>query len=359
MNDETDKPTNARKHSDASVRTGDIPVETAQFTLDQDGRFVNASDSLCRLLGYTREELMSRKVTDINPNFPMDRWREHWEEVRRLKMLTFITEHRTKSGQLLPVKMHRCFVQVAGEELLWAHALYADEQELHSILTGNLVNLVEQCHDAIITFGLDGTIQNWNASAGRIFGYSSAEMIGSHISRLAPPDLQEEPRRLIEGLLEGEPANAVETIRRHKDGRLIEVSIRHTPLHDNGGNIVAVFGIARESSPNEREYADLVELNERLRKRAALRAKQLQQSRESLQLQIEKHKASEDELRLRLAAIETVNDGILITDARLPDNPIIFVNSRFLELTGYSEAEVLDQNCRFLQGPATDPATVA
>ena len=50
--------------------------------------------------------------------------------------------------------------------------------------------------------------------------------------------------------------------------------------------------------------------------------------------------------------------SLLITDTRLPDNPIVYVNQAFLSLTGYGLDEVLGRNCRFLQGPETDPASI-
>jgi PAS domain S-box-containing protein len=63
---------------------------------------------------------------------------------------------------------------------------------------------------------------------------------------------------------------------------------------------------------------------------------------------------------LRLArAIAAVSDGVLITDPHQLDNPIIYVNSAFCRMTGYEPEEVLGQNCRFLQGPDTDPKEVA
>lgn len=75
-----------------------------------------------------------------------------------------------------------------------------------------------------------------------------------------------------------------------------------------------------------------------------------------------------DELQLRLAlreksqhlaAIEHLRAGVLVTDPSLPDNPIIFCNPGFVRMTGYVPEEVVGRNCRFLQGPETDPETVA
>jgi PAS domain S-box-containing protein len=59
----------------------------------------------------------------------------------------------------------------------------------------------------------------------------------------------------------------------------------------------------------------------------------------------------------RLRAIESAGEGIIITDPHLPDNPIIYVNAGFRKITGYSDAEVLGRNCRFMRGAETDPAT--
>ena len=64
-------------------------------------------------------------------------------------------------------------------------------------------------------------------------------------------------------------------------------------------------------------------------------------------------------IELRDRAIAASNNGIVIADARLPDCPIIYCNPAFEQMTGYSQAEIEGKNCRFLQGPDTDPAAIA
>src|SRR5208283_5301265 len=64
------------------------------------------------------------------------------------------------------------------------------------------------------------------------------------------------------------------------------------------------------------------------------------------------------QLELKDRALAASAEGITIADARLPDNPLIYVNAGFERLTGYAVADVLGRNCRFLQGAGTDPATV-
>jgi PAS domain S-box-containing protein len=76
-------------------------------------------------------------------------------------------------------------------------------------------------------------------------------------------------------------------------------------------------------------------------------------------MDVSERRRAEEQSRLRDRALEAVSQGIVITDAGQPDNPIIYVNQGFERVTGYSREEALGRNCRFLQGPATDPAAVA
>jgi len=68
--------------------------------------------------------------------------------------------------------------------------------------------------------------------------------------------------------------------------------------------------------------------------------------------------AAQAQLELKDRALAACAEGITIADARLPDQPLIYINAGFERLTGYPVEEVLGRNCRFLQGPGTDPATV-
>jgi PAS domain S-box-containing protein len=67
---------------------------------------------------------------------------------------------------------------------------------------------------------------------------------------------------------------------------------------------------------------------------------------------------AEEALHLQERSLEAITEGILISDPRQPDNPIVHVNSAFLGITGYGIEDVLGRNCRFLQGPGTDPVAV-
>jgi len=67
---------------------------------------------------------------------------------------------------------------------------------------------------------------------------------------------------------------------------------------------------------------------------------------------------SESDHNIFFAAVETTRMPMIVTDPKRPDNPIIFANNAFIDMTGYSREEIVGANCRFLQGPETDPKAV-
>ena len=111
-----------------------------------------------------------------------------------------------------------------------------------SLFTG----LVESSDDAIITKDLNGVITSWNKGAERIFGYSADEMVGRPLLVLAPPGRAEEMPRILERIKRGERVDHFESVRRGKDGRLVNVSLTVSPILDASGKIVGASKIARD-----------------------------------------------------------------------------------------------------------------
>src|SRR5271165_979355 len=95
------------------------------------------------------------------------------------------------------------------------------ERHLAEITSRRLAAIVASSDDAIIGKDLNGIITSWNFGAGRIFGYTADEMIGTSIMRLIPPDHQEEEREILSRIRRGERFGHFETIRLAKNGRLI------------------------------------------------------------------------------------------------------------------------------------------
>ena len=112
--------------------------------------------------------------------------------------------------------------------------------------------LVESSDDAIVSKTLDGIITSWNAGATRLFGYEAAEAIGQSIAIIIPPDRIDEEAEIIASIRRGERVDHLETVRRRKDGKLVEISVTISPIRDGSGAIVGASKIARDISERRR-----------------------------------------------------------------------------------------------------------
>ncbi len=130
------------------------------------------------------------------------------------------------------------------------------EREHEAIVASRLAAIVESSDDGIIGKDLDGTITSWNRGAEDIFGFTAAEMIGESILVLIPPDREAEEAHILEQIQRGQRVKHFETLRRHKDGRLIDVSVTSSPIRDHDGRIVGASKIVRDIT--ERKRADAV-----------------------------------------------------------------------------------------------------
>jgi len=128
-----------------------------------------------------------------------------------------------------------------------------------------LAAIVESSDDAIISKDLNGVVKSWNAAAQRMFGYTAEEMIGQSIRKLIPADRQSEEDDVLARLRRGQKVDHFETIRQHRDGTLIPISLTVSPMLDSEGRVVGASKIARDVSDKreaERERERLLAVAE-------------------------------------------------------------------------------------------------
>lgn len=128
--------------------------------------------------------------------------------------------------------------------------------------------IVDSSGDAIISKNLNGIIMSWNKSAERLFGYTAAETIGKPITILIPDDRLGEEPRILNLLRRGERVDHFETIRRRKDGTLLDISLTISPVKDKRGNVIGASKIARDITDRKRAEAALLASEEKFRQLA-------------------------------------------------------------------------------------------
>jgi PAS domain S-box-containing protein len=182
----------------------------------------------------------------------------------------------------------------------------AIERDQHTERERLFSAVVESSNDSIIAVGLEGAITAWNTAAERLFGYTADEAVGQHIDLIVPPDRREEARDILDRVGRGERLEQFETLRLHKSGREVDVSLGVSPIRSAAGWIVGASKIARDITESKRTQ-----------------------------------KALHQEIEERQRIFETSQDLILVTDTA---GNFVQVSPSSLTILGYEPSEMVGRS---------------
>ncbi|WP_370569637.1 PAS domain S-box protein [Flaviramulus sp. BrNp1-15] len=193
--------------------------------------------------------------------------------------------------------------------------MFKQDQEIFNIL-------LETVSEAVLIVDSHQVIMEVNVSAEHIFGYSKKELMGRELNLLIPSNYHKSHSKYFKKFIKRgkrrKMGQATDIYALKKDGDIFPVEVELNPFKIY--NKIYVMALIKD---------------------------------------ISERKEIERNLMLRTKALQSANNGIVITDAQKHDNPIIYFNSAFQNLTGYSDAEILNNNCRFLQGTDRDQKPLA
>ena len=126
--------------------------------------------------------------------------------------------------------------------------------------SARLAAIVESSDDAIISKDLNGMIMTWNAGAERLFGYTASEAVGRPVTMLIPSNRDNEEPEILERVRRGERVDHYETVRRRKDGALLNISLTVSPIFDSTGNVTGASKIARDITGSKQATERIEEL---------------------------------------------------------------------------------------------------
>jgi PAS domain S-box-containing protein len=211
-----------------------------------DGIILRANRAELNLLGYSADEYVGHHIAQFHAD------KELIEDVmRRLRAGEELREYearlRCKDGSIKHV--------LIDSNVLWEDGRFIhtrcftrdiSDRKRAEEANAKLAAIVESSDDAIISKDLNSIITSWNYGAKRLFGYTEQEAIGQPVTMLIPADRVDEEPGILERIRCGERIEHYETVRRRKDGTLLDISLTVSPIRDAQGKIVGASKIARD-----------------------------------------------------------------------------------------------------------------
>lgn len=222
------------------------------YSLDREWRFVDINTNTELRFGKPRAELIGHVIWDVYPHavdsplFPnLSKAMEenvavHFELASRIVPDTWFDAHAYPSTAGLNVYLRDI-----------------TERKRAEVTSHLLASIVESSEDAIISKDLNGVINSWNKAAERLFGYTAEEAIGRPVTMLIPPERFDEEPAILARIAKGQLVDHYETIRRRKDGSLIDISLTISPLRNDQGIITGASKIARDISERKQREREL------------------------------------------------------------------------------------------------------
>ncbi|MBE9076361.1 PAS domain S-box protein [Romeria aff. gracilis LEGE 07310] len=235
-----------------------------QSTLD--GRFLTANPRLAHIYGYSSPTELIAAVNSIESQLYVDPNRR--SEFQRLiqeqgRAENFESQVYRQDGSVIWISENVRMIRDDNGNALGYEGTVIDitERRKAEEARSQLVAIVESSGDAIISKSLNNKILSWNAGAERLFGYRAAEIIGRSIELLHPPDYSDQEPHILKKKQRGERIDHYETVRRRKDGTLIDVSLTVSPIKDQSGQVIGASKIIRDISA-QKQSEDRLRVNE-------------------------------------------------------------------------------------------------
>lgn len=223
------------------------------ITRAADRRVIIANEALGRLWGGTPEEIIGKSagdyttwLTEAERATVMQTIRDHGE------CLNYETSLRMRDGRWVPFNLSARMIALNGEACVLAVIRDLTERRIAETAAVTVAAMVESSDDAIVGKDPRGVITSWNSGAQKIFGYTAAEMVGTPLTRLIPPDRLAEEEFILGQVARGESVRHFETVRVRKDGTRVDVSVTVSPIKDASGRVLGASKIARDITEQKR-----------------------------------------------------------------------------------------------------------
>lgn len=223
--------------------------------IDRKARICYVNEAKCRSLCYTRAELLSMTIPDIDPGFPPEAWAAHWQDIRQRGSVIIETVNRSKNGTLIPVEVNLNYFDYEGKEYIIAFSRDITERKLvEEALRAEKERLavtLESIGDGVITTDRAGRVQLLNRVAAELTGWSQEEAreraLGEifKLLEIGSKEPYENPAKRVLRELETQRLPQY-TILTSKEGVERIIADSAAPIRDSSGAVIGVVVVFRD-----------------------------------------------------------------------------------------------------------------
>ncbi|PIV04884.1 MAG: hypothetical protein COS56_03480, partial [Sulfurimonas sp. CG03_land_8_20_14_0_80_36_25] len=320
-------------------------ISEAVFILDANAQVIYANKSTCQYLNYSNDELLTMSVHDIDPNFPMEKWQEHWQKLKREKQIILKTHHKTKEGKVVPMEVCANHLEYNGIDYNMAFVKdFTEQLEKEEHQKNEQMRLFFERQ--LIGMAITSPEKKWlyaNEKLCYITGYSSEELIKKTWEEMTHPKDLTKDLEQFERLLNGEIEEYILEKRFiHKDGTIIYTNLSVSCVRNKHNSIEYILAVIEDISERKRAEDEIKTLNAQLEKQVAQRGLQLEEAIETLLNRERKlldiqHQLQETQTKLK-AIISTIPDMVWLKDI---NGLYLACNPAHEEYCGKRESEII------------------
>jgi len=246
----------------------------AIFCMDANAQFFYVNEAACQLLGYSREELLSMSIHDVDLNFPTQSWSEHWEELKSQSSFTLESTNRASDGRIFPIELSVNYLEFNGQEYNCVFVRdISDRKQAEEALRESeerFRNLVESTSDFIWEVDENALYTYVSPQIRDILGYEVAEVVGKTPFDLMPPEEAYRVAEMISNQVALQrPLTNLENTNLHKDGHLVVLETSGVPFFDKAGNFKGYRGIDRDITKRKQTEEAIRQSKAQLQQQAA------------------------------------------------------------------------------------------
>ena len=274
------------------------------YQLDHEWRFTDINRVTLERFGKSREELLGKNIWEV---YPVAVESELYPQLHKA-VEQAVPVHFELPSKIVPGVWFEAHAYPSSDGIS-VYLRDISERKGTELTQNLLASIIESSDDAIASKTLQGIFTSWNKGAERVFGYTAAEAIGRPVTMLIPDDHIDEEPTIIDKVKRGDRISHYETVRRRKDGTLIDVSLSVSPIRDEQGKVIGASKIARDISDR---------------------------------------KQRERQISFQAHLLDAVEQGVIATDI---NGTILYWNSFAEQLYGWTAKEALGANILDLTPP--------